>query len=113
MFTTCSFNEFVKFTQVRVVILLSLHIHPDLSAEMEETFQAYSSFTTDYLPPANYEKLLVSASKMRGQSVRNWEWREPQESKLVRLFSFFYLDGSVSCQPSFLGEVWTLSAGFP
>jgi len=105
----CSFNEFVKSTQVRVPVPLSAY-YSDLSAEMEETFQAYSSFTTDYLPPENYEKLLVSASKMRGQTVRNWEWREPQESKLVRLCSSFCLDNP--CQPSSLGEIWTLFAGF-
>lgn len=50
---------------------------------MEDTFQAYSTFTTNYLPSHDYEKLLVSASKMRAQTVRNWERREPLESKLV------------------------------
>lgn len=52
----------------------------------DETFQAYSSFTTNYKSPADYEKLLVSASKTRGHAIRSWERREPFESALVRPF---------------------------
>jgi len=51
---------------------------------MEDTFQSYSSFTTNYLPPQDYETLMVSASKTRGQSVRNFERREPLEANLVK-----------------------------
>lgn len=58
---------------------------------MEDTFQAYSSFTTRYLPAQDYEKLLVSASKMRGQCVRNWERRETLESSLVRHLQIDYV----------------------
>jgi hypothetical protein len=54
------------------------------ATDLEDTFQGYSSFTTNYLPAQDYEKLLVSASKMRAQSVRNWERREALESRLVR-----------------------------
>jgi hypothetical protein len=67
--------------------MMDEHVTPD----MEDTFQAYSSFTTNYLPAQDYEKLLISASKMRGQCVRNWERREALELGLVRLLlSIFY-----------------------
>ncbi|KAK7690329.1 hypothetical protein QCA50_006986 [Cerrena zonata] len=45
----------------------------------ESTFQAYSSFTTNYKPPDVYEKLLVQASKTRANSVKSWNRREPME----------------------------------
>ncbi|KAF8158295.1 hypothetical protein B0H34DRAFT_708196 [Crassisporium funariophilum] len=51
-------------------------------SNIEETFQSYSSFTTNYLPPDQYEPLLVSASKIRGQSTRNYDRREPKEQAL-------------------------------
>lgn len=53
---------------------------------MEETFQAYSSFTTNYLPPQDYESILVSASKIRGQSIRNFDRRERLENDIVGVF---------------------------
>lgn len=52
----------------------------------ESTFQAYSSFTTNYKPPDEYEKLLVQASKMRAGSVKAWSRREPMELGLVSIF---------------------------
>ncbi|KAJ3565020.1 hypothetical protein NP233_g7910 [Leucocoprinus birnbaumii] len=48
----------------------------------EETFQTYSSFTTNYKPPSEYENLLISASKSRSQATRSWERREALESAL-------------------------------
>ncbi|CAA7261390.1 unnamed protein product [Cyclocybe aegerita] len=51
---------------------------------MEDTFQTYSSFTTNYCPPQDYESLLVSASKLRSQSVRNYDRREQWEIKLTQ-----------------------------
>ena len=51
----------------------------------DETFQSYSSFTTNYKPPTEYEKSLVAASKSRNSSIRSWERREPFEYALVRL----------------------------
>lgn len=53
-------------------------------SDHEESFQAYSSFTTNYKSPAEYENLLVAASKMRGPAVRSWDRREPFEIALVR-----------------------------
>lgn len=50
---------------------------------IEDTFQSYSSFTTNYLPPQDYESLMVSASKIRGQSIRNLDRRERLETNLV------------------------------
>ncbi|TFK27991.1 RNA-binding protein Prp24 [Coprinopsis marcescibilis] len=45
----------------------------------DETFQAYSSFTTKYQPAAQYEPLMVAASKNRAASVKTYERREPLE----------------------------------
>ncbi|KAF4617844.1 hypothetical protein D9613_006080 [Agrocybe pediades] len=52
--------------------------HPNI----EDTFQSYSSFTTNYLPPQGYESLLVAASKVRGQSIRNMDRRERFETAI-------------------------------
>jgi hypothetical protein len=51
----------------------------------DETFQAYSSFTTNSKPPDQYEGLLVQASKIRAQAVKAYQRREPYESSLVRI----------------------------
>lgn len=56
---------------------------------MEETFQTFSSFTTNYLPAQDYESILVSASKIRGQSVRNFDRRDRLENDIVRFVSRF------------------------
>lgn len=48
----------------------------------DETFQSYSSFTTNYKPPTEYEESLVAASKSRNYSIRSWERREPLEYAL-------------------------------
>ncbi|KAJ3554397.1 hypothetical protein NM688_g3135 [Phlebia brevispora] len=50
----------------------------------DETFQAYSSFTTNYKPPDQYESLLVQASKSRGLAVKVWQRREESESALAK-----------------------------
>ncbi|KAI0820419.1 RNA-binding protein Prp24 [Trametes gibbosa] len=57
----------------------------------EETFQVYSSFTTNYKAHDQYEPLLVKASKLRGRSVKGYQLREPLETSLER--SGFSLDG--------------------
>ncbi|KAI0632486.1 RNA-binding protein Prp24 [Trametes polyzona] len=57
----------------------------------EETFQAYSSFTTNYKPHDQYESLLVQASKLRARSVKGYQIREEYEVSLER--SGFSLEG--------------------
>ncbi|KAF9483427.1 hypothetical protein BDN70DRAFT_799974 [Pholiota conissans] len=53
--------------------------HPNI----EESFQTYSSFTTNYLPPQEYESILVAASKIRGQSIRNLDRRDRLETNIT------------------------------
>lgn len=55
-----------------------------MNVDHEETFQGYSSFTTNFKPPEEYEPLLVEASKMRAQPVKAYEKRESLEAFLVR-----------------------------
>ncbi|KAI0084788.1 hypothetical protein BDY19DRAFT_1077256 [Irpex rosettiformis] len=50
----------------------------------DETFQAYSSFTTNYKPADQYETLLVQASKLRAQAVKAYQKRESYESSLTQ-----------------------------
>ena len=50
----------------------------------DTTFQAYSSFTTGYKPPTEYESLLVIASKARTGAVKSYAWKETREAVLVR-----------------------------
>ncbi|KAF5338939.1 hypothetical protein D9611_008706 [Ephemerocybe angulata] len=45
----------------------------------DETFQAYSSFTSKYRSPSEYETTMVAASKIRGNVVKGYERREPLE----------------------------------
>lgn len=64
-------------------------------SDHEQTFQAYSTFTTSYKPPNIYEKLLVSASKSKAQAMKVYERRERNETQLVKYTDFvFFL---VSC----------------
>ncbi|KAF9497742.1 hypothetical protein BDN71DRAFT_1504719 [Pleurotus eryngii] len=51
---------------------------------LEDTAQSYSTFTTNYKPPAEYESLLVSASKIRSQGTKAYERRESFETSLVQ-----------------------------
>ncbi|KAF8798785.1 hypothetical protein BYT27DRAFT_7202479 [Phlegmacium glaucopus] len=74
-----------KPTLVAHVQTLHLNRLHQPHSNLEETFQSYSSFTTKYLPPQDYEGLLVSASKIRGQSTRNYDRREPMELSLSKL----------------------------
>ncbi|TFK90773.1 RNA-binding protein Prp24 [Polyporus arcularius HHB13444] len=57
----------------------------------DETFQAYSSFTTNYKPPDEYEPLLVQASKARAQAVKAYQRREYFENSLAQ--AGYSLDG--------------------
>ncbi|KAI0712607.1 RNA-binding protein Prp24 [Earliella scabrosa] len=50
----------------------------------DETFQAYSSFTTNYKPPDQYESLLVTASKSKAQAVKAYQRREDLENSLAQ-----------------------------
>ncbi|KAJ7043889.1 hypothetical protein C8F04DRAFT_682003 [Mycena alexandri] len=51
-------------------------------ANSEETIQAYSSFTSSFKPPAEYESLLVKASKVRTQAAKAFQRRDTWESSL-------------------------------
>ncbi|TFY81135.1 hypothetical protein EWM64_g2871 [Hericium alpestre] len=53
-------------------------------ADHEQTFQSYSTFTTNYQPPQDYETLLVAASKLRSKAAKIYEWREQYESTLAQ-----------------------------
>ncbi|KAL0960935.1 hypothetical protein HGRIS_005940 [Hohenbuehelia grisea] len=52
-------------------------------ADLEETAQSYSSFTTNFQPPQEYESLLVFASKIRSQSAKAYDHRERFETNLT------------------------------
>ncbi|KAJ7600967.1 hypothetical protein C8J56DRAFT_813965 [Mycena floridula] len=49
----------------------------------DETFQAYSSFTTNYQPPDQYETMLVAASKIRAKGAKAYERRERSENAIA------------------------------
>ncbi|KAJ4001680.1 hypothetical protein F5050DRAFT_1708044 [Lentinula boryana] len=53
-------------------------------ARADNTFQAYSSFTTNYKPANQYESLLVSASKVKSRSTKAVERRDQYENALSR-----------------------------
>ncbi|RPD62808.1 RNA-binding protein Prp24 [Lentinus tigrinus ALCF2SS1-6] len=57
----------------------------------DETFQAYSTFTTNYKPPEEYESLLVKASKGKAQAVKAFQRRENLENSLAN--SGYSLEG--------------------
>ncbi|KAF9778753.1 hypothetical protein BJ322DRAFT_1114093 [Thelephora terrestris] len=50
----------------------------------DATFQAYSSFTTNYKPATEYEGLLVTASKARTGAVKSYAWKESREAVLTQ-----------------------------
>ncbi|KAF8463228.1 hypothetical protein DFH94DRAFT_786990 [Russula ochroleuca] len=56
----------------------------------EDTFQSYSSFTTNYKAPQAYETLLVNASKIREKAKKAYEWREPYEAALEQSGNSLY-----------------------
>ena len=67
----------------------------------DATFQAYSSFTTGYKPPTEYESLLVVASKARSGALKSYAWKEIREAVLVRtIHLIIYLHADLS-NPSF------------
>ncbi|KAF9077529.1 hypothetical protein BDP27DRAFT_1311204 [Rhodocollybia butyracea] len=51
-------------------------------ARVDDTFQAYSSFTTKYKPANQYEPLLVAASKIKSRTLKAVERRDPHENAL-------------------------------
>lgn len=62
--------------------------------DIEDTLQSYSSFTTNYLPPQDYESTLVAATKIRGQSVRNFDRRDRLETAIVNMTFFLTIEAS-------------------
>ncbi|KAI5116436.1 hypothetical protein M0805_006250 [Coniferiporia weirii] len=56
----------------------------------DQTFQLYSTFTTNYKPADAYEELLVTASSLKGPAVKAYERRERNEAYLAQ--SNFSLD---------------------
>ncbi|EJC97945.1 uncharacterized protein FOMMEDRAFT_97432 [Fomitiporia mediterranea MF3/22] len=50
----------------------------------EETFQSYSTFTTNNKPADIYEKLLVSASKAKAPAIKAYQRRERNEQFLIQ-----------------------------
>lgn len=55
--------------------------------DSDETAQIYSTFTTNYRPPAAYEHLLGAASKFRSQATKAFERRETFETAIVRFYN--------------------------
>ncbi|KAF9046435.1 hypothetical protein BJ165DRAFT_1471732 [Panaeolus papilionaceus] len=53
-------------------------------SNMDHTSQEYSTFTTNYLPPNQYESIMLSASKLKSPSVKFYERRETYELALNR-----------------------------
>ena len=56
----------------------------ELIIDPDDTSQSYSSFTTNYQPPQDYESLLVAVSKIRSQGTKSFDRREPMETALVQ-----------------------------
>jgi len=86
-------NVFVNHTPVCLLIHHLINLVDESHPDIEETFQIYSSFTTNYLPAQQYESILIAASKVRGQTIRNMDRRERFETAIVRtpqncLYSF-------------------------
>ncbi|KAK0201693.1 hypothetical protein DFS33DRAFT_1375245 [Desarmillaria ectypa] len=50
----------------------------------DDTFQTYSSFTTNYKSSQEYEPLLIAATKIRSQAVKSFQRREATETALVQ-----------------------------
>ncbi|KAJ3894244.1 hypothetical protein GG344DRAFT_41516 [Lentinula edodes] len=53
-------------------------------AHADDTFQVYSSFTTNHKPASQYESLLVAASKVKARIQKAVERRDPHEDALNR-----------------------------
>ncbi|KZT64612.1 hypothetical protein DAEQUDRAFT_717745 [Daedalea quercina L-15889] len=74
--------------QVEVMLLNRLQ---QPHSNHDETFQSYSSFTTNFKASDQYEPLMVKASKMRSQAVKAYEKRESFETSLAQ--SEYSLEG--------------------
>ncbi|VDB84644.1 unnamed protein product [Peniophora sp. CBMAI 1063] len=55
-----------------------------IHAASDETFQSFSTFTSNNRSPAEYEDILVQASKQRAFSVKGYGFRESYESTLAQ-----------------------------
>ncbi|KAG8677991.1 Splicing factor, partial [Ceratobasidium sp. 395] len=65
--------------RVQTILLSRLHTpHSELDAALQE----YSTFISTYLPDANYEEILVSANKAKGDPQKKYGWRERWEMSL-------------------------------
>ncbi|KAI0263961.1 hypothetical protein BC834DRAFT_283892 [Gloeopeniophorella convolvens] len=56
----------------------------------DDTFNAYSSFTTNYKAAGAYETLLVNATKVRAGAKKAYGWREPYETALEKSGNSLY-----------------------
>ncbi|KAI0257869.1 hypothetical protein BC834DRAFT_926935 [Gloeopeniophorella convolvens] len=56
----------------------------------DDTFNAYSSFTTNYKASGAYETLLVNATKVRAGAKKAYGWREPYEAALEKSGNSLY-----------------------
>jgi hypothetical protein len=54
-----------------------------VNLDNDETFQTYSSFTTNHKTADQYEALLVQASKGRSQALKAYSRRQGLEQSLV------------------------------
>ncbi|KIM89071.1 hypothetical protein PILCRDRAFT_812968 [Piloderma croceum F 1598] len=73
-----------KQAQVEIVDKLLLERLQQPHSSLEETFQIYSSFTTNHRAPQQYESLLVAASKLRGPAVKAYDRRAEFERSLAQ-----------------------------
>ncbi|KAF8895465.1 hypothetical protein BD779DRAFT_1619135 [Infundibulicybe gibba] len=77
-------SEPEKSTLIEHVQLLHLNRLRQPHSNSDETFQSYSSFTTNYKPPQDYEPLLVAASKIRSQAAKSFGRREQYENAITQ-----------------------------
>ncbi|CAK5284383.1 unnamed protein product [Mycena citricolor] len=70
-----------EVSRIEDLILTRLK-HPH--ANLEDTFQMYSSFTTKYKSSDEYESLLVRASKLRGSTAKVFQRRDSWETSLAQ-----------------------------
>ena len=81
---------FTKLASSRSMLVrcVSTQQAPDAMTEYivasDETFQSFSTFTSNHRSPAEYEDILVQASKQRATAVKAYGFRESYETGLVR-----------------------------
>jgi len=55
-------------------------------SDIDDTFQSYSTFTSNYKLPKDYEAFMVAASKIRSRTAKSLQRREASEQSLVCCF---------------------------